>query len=52
MSAVVQPASRSWSTKVRVCKGSGTPFIRTPAAEGMRPVISAARLGMHTGDAT
>ena len=52
ISAVRQPAPLSRSAKVTESVGKGTPFILTPAAEGMRLVIMAARLGMHTGEAT
>jgi hypothetical protein len=52
MRAVRQPAHLSISAKVSESVGKGTPFILTPAAEGMRLVIMAARLGMHTGEAT
>ena len=52
MRAVRQPELLSISTKVRDSFGRGTPFILTPAADGMRLVIMAARLGMHTGEAT
>ncbi len=38
--------------KVRDSRDSGTPFMREPAALGMRPVAMHARLGMQTGEFT
>jgi hypothetical protein len=51
-SAVRYPASRNASMKVRALLGRGTPFVRTPAAPGIRPVAMAARWGMQTGSLT